>query len=109
MRKTYTFDLSDFDYDEPIRVNCVAQEVGEEWICDMDLDPKEYNRSEFRTIRDSIRKQFETDLKHEYRIVSIRWKGDRINPLLRLKPGDRVTFKGGKGEIVYVVPNKRWA
>lgn len=109
VRKRYTFDLTEFatepDFGHAV---CTANEGDEEWTCDMDLDldPDDLPKRELKAIRDEVRKQFEHDLRREFGGKRIYWKGDRHSPLLRFEKGDRVSFKGGAGEIVYVVPDQ---
>jgi hypothetical protein len=106
-KKTYTFDISEFQAEVPIgHAKCKAEEGEGEWLCDLefDIDLSEFSSGEVRSIRQTLREQFEGDLKREFGATLFHWKGDRRSPLLRLKKGDRVSFKDGEGEVVYVIP-----
>ena len=109
IRKRYTFDLTEFEVEAKRgHADCTAEEGDSEWVCD--LTPKldlDLSASIVKAIIVEARKQFEDDLKHEYAAQTFYWKGDRRSPLLRLEKGDHVTFKGGEGEVVYVIPEQK--
>lgn len=108
--KSYTFDISEFRDEYPTgQADCTAQEQGDEWVCDisLDLDTTGLSVKEVRTIRTSLRARFEEDLRDQYgHSIKIYWTGDKRAQLLRLQKGDKVRFKGGEGEVVYVIPDK---
>ena len=111
IRKRYVFDLSEFEIETKRGyVECVSDENENEpeWVCDLTLrlDP-DLPMNIVKAIKTEARKQFETDLKREYAVQQFYWKGDRRSPLLRLEKGDHATFKGGEGEVVYVIPEQR--
>lgn len=109
IHKRYTFDLAEFGAETEVgHAVCTANEGEEEWTCDMtlDIDPDEFSKQELKAIRNEVRVQFERDLRNEYDIKRVYWKGDRRSPLLRFQKGDRVSFTGGGGEIVYVIPDQ---
>lgn len=110
MKKSYVFDISEFRSDFTTgKAECSAIEKDGEWVCDilLDLDTSGLSTHEIRTIRTAMRSRFEEDLRDEYgQHTQIYWTGDKRSPLLRLQKGDRVRFKGGEGEVIYVIPDK---
>ena len=109
IRKRYTFDLTEFEVESKRgHVDCVAEDGDTEWVCDTSLKlDADLPMSAVKAIVGESRKQFEEDLKREYAAQSFYWKGDRRSPLLRLEKGDHVIFKGGEGEVVYVIPEQK--
>ena len=107
VHKRYSFNLTDHELDRGHAV-CTANEVDDEWTCDaeIDIDPTEVSKKEWKEIIEEIRCHFESDLRLEYGAKRFWWKGDRRSPLLRFQKGDHVRFKGGEGEVVYVVPEQ---
>lgn len=108
MKKTYTIDLSEYGVEERVRVTCFAVDKDAEWECVLELDLDDYSlsKAEVKAIRLALREQFEQDMQRAYGVTQFHWKGDRKSPLLNLKKGDRLTFIGGEGEVLYVVPDK---
>lgn len=105
IHKRYTFDLTEFGTEPDFgHAVCTANEGEDEWVCDMTLDLDDLPKRELKAIRDEVRRQFDADLRREFGVKRLYWKGDRRSPLLRYQKGDRVSFKGGSGEIVYVIP-----
>ena len=110
MEKSYTFFLSENRTDDPPgHATCTAKEKDGEWFCDVefDVESSEVSKSDLKAIRMALREQFEADITRNYGPSVFLWKGDRLSPLLRLQKGDRVRFKGGEGEILYVVPEQK--
>lgn len=107
MKKTYTIDLSEYGTEERAHAICYATEEGKEWQCDLevDLDDFGFSKPEIKAIHMALREQFEQDIRRDYQALYFYWKGDRRSPLLKFQKGDRVSFKGGAGEILYVVPD----
>ena len=110
MKKTYAFDISEFRSEFTTgKAHCVSTEKAGELECDMTMnwDTTGLNARDTRTIRMALRGRFEDDLKEMYGSTSqIRWVGDKKSILLRLQKGDKVWFKGGEGEVVYVIPDR---
>lgn len=108
MKKTYTIGLKEYGIDEKAHATCYATKVDDEWQCDLSLDVEDFGLSKFesKSIRTAVREQFEQDLRRDCQAVKFFWRGDRRSHLLKLEKGDNVTFKGGMGEILYVVPDK---
>lgn len=106
VHKRYIIDLSEYEMD-PGHAVCTANEGDVEWTCSMtiDLDATDFTRKELKAIQTEIRRQFQADLRREYGVRNVYWEGDKRSPLLRFQKGDHVRFKGGEGEVVYVVPD----
>lgn len=109
VHKRYSFDTSEYGLDIPRgRAICTANEDESEWVCELEvnIDSDELSKQEWRDLQAEIRQSFETDLRREYGVKKFYWKGDRRSPLLRFQKGDHVKFRGGEGEVVYIVPEQ---
>ena len=110
IKHRYTFDLSEFEVEAHRGfVDCTAEEGDPEWTCDMGtkLDP-DLPSATVKAIKTEARKEFESELRRTYGAQQFYWKGDRRSPLLKLEKGDKVSFKGGEGEVIYVIPQQKF-
>ncbi|MEI6389158.1 MAG: hypothetical protein WCQ50_21340 [Spirochaetota bacterium] len=110
MKKAYTFDISEFRPEFTTgKTNCTSTDQDGTFECDMtmDWDTTSLTARDIRTIKTALRSRFEDDLKSVYGpAIQIRWVGDKKSILLRLQKGDKVRFKGGEGEVIYVIPDR---
>lgn len=110
MEKTYTFDISEFKSESTTgkaRCTAVEQEDGVECDMTLDLDTSGLSAHDVRSVKKALRTRFEDDVESEMgRGIQIRWVGDKKATLLCLQKGDKVRFKGGEGEVIYVIPDK---
>jgi len=102
IKKAFTFDISSFrETAEPIHVECSVTKQPP-YECSVEI-LDEVSAREAKAVKKAAKVSFAKELA-DYGITEYHWKGERVSPLLQLKPGDKVTHEGEECEVVYIIP-----